>query len=290
MAESRSPEYIRALKTGRDVKLFLVLPATEISGGLESKINEINEESGISAVFFDSGTPQLPGGTGRTFDWKTAAPGIEAISQKVKVVVAGGLNSTNVADVIRILMPWGVDVVSGVEARPGKKDPQKVRAFIDAVRNVEDEKLKWQQQKSNPDPEHVPADSLAVVRPSAGRFGIYGGRYVPETLMAALDELERHYEKAKQDPAFQSRLDELLRTYAGRPTPLFFAQRLTETAGRGENLSQARRSAAYRRAQDQQLPGTGAAGRAHGQAARHRRDRRRAAWRGHRHGMRAAGL
>jgi tryptophan synthase beta chain len=70
--------------------------------------------------------------------------------------------------------------------------------------------------------------SLAVVRPAAGRFGVYGGRYVPETLMAALDELERHYEKAKKDRSFQRRLDILLRTYAGRPTPLFFAQRLTK--------------------------------------------------------------
>jgi tryptophan synthase beta chain len=66
---------------------------------------------------------------------------------------------------------------------------------------------------------------------SAGRFGIYGGRYVPETLMAALDELDRHYEKAKKDRLFQRRLDELLRTYAGRPTPLFFAQRLTKKLG-----------------------------------------------------------
>ncbi len=66
---------------------------------------------------------------------------------------------------------------------------------------------------------------------AAGRFGVYGGRYVPETLMAALDELERHYEKAKRDRRFQKRLDELLRTYAGRPTPLFFAQRLTKELG-----------------------------------------------------------
>jgi tryptophan synthase beta chain len=64
--------------------------------------------------------------------------------------------------------------------------------------------------------------------PVAGRFGVYGGRYVPETLMAALEELERAYEKAKRDRGFQRRLDELLRTYAGRPTPLFFAQRLTK--------------------------------------------------------------
>ena len=64
-----------------------------------------------------------------------------------------------------------------------------------------------------------------------GRFGVYGGRYVPETLMAALDELEREYEKAKRDPQFRARLDGLLKTYAGRPTPLFFARRLTQKLG-----------------------------------------------------------
>ena len=64
-----------------------------------------------------------------------------------------------------------------------------------------------------------------------GRFGAYGGRYVPETLMAALEELERAYEKAKRDRKFQARLADLLRTYAGRPTPLFFAQRLTKKLG-----------------------------------------------------------
>ena len=64
-----------------------------------------------------------------------------------------------------------------------------------------------------------------------GRFGIYGGRYVPETLVSALEELEHAYEKAKRDRKFRARLDDLLRTYAGRPTPLFFARRLTENLG-----------------------------------------------------------
>src|ERR1700740_2349674 len=64
-----------------------------------------------------------------------------------------------------------------------------------------------------------------------GRFGAYGGRYVPETLMAALEELECEYDKAKNDKKIQQRLDLLLRTYAGRPTPLFFARRLTEKLG-----------------------------------------------------------
>ena len=64
-----------------------------------------------------------------------------------------------------------------------------------------------------------------------GRFGPYGGRYVPETLMAALEQLEREYEKARRDRKFQQRLDVLLKMYAGRPTPLFFARRLTQKLG-----------------------------------------------------------
>jgi tryptophan synthase beta chain len=64
-----------------------------------------------------------------------------------------------------------------------------------------------------------------------GRFGVYGGRYVPETLMAALVELEHEYEAAKADAAFQAELDLLLRDYAGRPTPLYFAKRLSEELG-----------------------------------------------------------
>ncbi len=64
-----------------------------------------------------------------------------------------------------------------------------------------------------------------------GRFGDYGGRYVPETLMAALAELEQAYERARRDPKYHARLADLLHNYAGRPTPLFFAQRLTKHLG-----------------------------------------------------------
>jgi tryptophan synthase beta chain len=65
----------------------------------------------------------------------------------------------------------------------------------------------------------------------AGRFGAYGGRYVPETLMAALEELETAYAQATADPLFHAELDALLRDYAGRPTPLYLAERLTEKLG-----------------------------------------------------------
>ncbi|MHB1795543.1 MAG: tryptophan synthase subunit beta, partial [Acidobacteriaceae bacterium] len=64
-----------------------------------------------------------------------------------------------------------------------------------------------------------------------GRFDAYGGRYVPETLMAALQELEVAYAEAQRDPAFASELAYLLHQYAGRPTPLYYASRLTESLG-----------------------------------------------------------
>ena len=69
-------------------------------------------------------------------------------------------------------------------------------------------------------------------RPDAGgHFGTYGGRYVPEVLMSPLEELERAFHEAREDPAFQTELDQLLHNYAGRPTPLYYAERLTEKAG-----------------------------------------------------------
>ena len=66
---------------------------------------------------------------------------------------------------------------------------------------------------------------------NGGHFGPYGGRYVPEVLMNPLDELEQAYAAARQDPAFHAELAGLLKDYAGRPTPLYFAKRLSETLG-----------------------------------------------------------
>jgi tryptophan synthase beta chain len=70
-----------------------------------------------------------------------------------------------------------------------------------------------------------------VLPDTRGRYGPYGGRYVPETLMAPLEELEKAYAEAQADPAFHATLDDLLKNFAGRPTPLQFASRLTERLG-----------------------------------------------------------
>ena len=77
------------------------------------------------------------GGTGRTFDWHASLDGINVIRRLGNVVVAGGLNPGNVREAIQVTNPWGVDVSSGVESRPGKKDPEKIRAFVKAVREMD---------------------------------------------------------------------------------------------------------------------------------------------------------
>src|ERR1051326_843509 len=92
----------------------------------------------LDTFLLDSGNLRQPGGTGHTFDWKKAR-GLAAGMREagLKLVVAGGLTPENVGEAIETLHPWGVDVVSGVEASPGKKDPEKVRAFVRAVREMD---------------------------------------------------------------------------------------------------------------------------------------------------------
>jgi phosphoribosylanthranilate isomerase len=91
----------------------------------------------VHAFLVDAGDSSKFGGTGKVFDWQTNRPRVEIIARLARVVVAGGLNPENVSEAIRVLNPWGVDVASGVEASPGKKDPEKVRAFIAAVQSTE---------------------------------------------------------------------------------------------------------------------------------------------------------
>src|SRR5262245_11030193 len=68
-----------------------------------------------------------------------------------------------------------------------------------------------------------------------GHFGKYGGQFVPETLMHPLEELDESYQNARSDPAFQARLDDLFQNYSGRPTPLYYAERLSK-AWRGAKV------------------------------------------------------
>ena len=88
----------------------------------------------LFALLLDAQSNGRFGGTGATFDWKGTRGMVQILGFHLPIIVAGGLTSSNVAEAIKVLQPFGVDVSSGVEAHPGKKDPAKIRAFIDAAR------------------------------------------------------------------------------------------------------------------------------------------------------------
>jgi phosphoribosylanthranilate isomerase len=89
----------------------------------------------VDAVLVDSRTAGAVGGTGVTFDWAQASKAFFQYTEtRARLVAAGGLNPANVAEAIAALRPWGVDAVSGVEAAPGRKDPDKVREFVARAR------------------------------------------------------------------------------------------------------------------------------------------------------------
>ena len=137
---------------GRPVRMVVTLSVTRLLQN-EKKLQGLTAEflrlaespkkpSGFDTFLLDSTSPEQPGGTGQTFNWKKVAPLVQVMNRSVKVIAAGGLNPTNVGEAMRMLRPWGVDVSSGVESEPGKKDRGKIRAFVSAVRAVDKAGLK----------------------------------------------------------------------------------------------------------------------------------------------------
>lgn len=114
--------------------LVKVVKGIHAGSGLHSDLSTWAQEKSISALLLDSGNGTLGGGTGMAFDWDLAADALEFVPPGISIIVAGGLNPDNVVSAIERFHPWGVDVVSGVESEPGKKDIQKVKAFVAAVR------------------------------------------------------------------------------------------------------------------------------------------------------------
>jgi len=115
------------------VKHYLALA---VPGLVRSEL-PVSLGSQLDGILLDSGSRLEPGGTGKVFDWEQSSSLVRRMKQVAKVAIAGGLTPLNVGEAMRILEPWGVDVASGVEARPGKKDREKVRAFIAVVRDAD---------------------------------------------------------------------------------------------------------------------------------------------------------
>jgi phosphoribosylanthranilate isomerase len=97
----------------------------------------ISQPDRIFALLVDAPSNGRVGGTGTSFNWQATQGIVQSLGLIVPVIVAGGLTASNVSEAMELFQPFGVDVASGVEARPGKKDPEKVRAFVQAVRAAE---------------------------------------------------------------------------------------------------------------------------------------------------------
>ena len=121
---------------GSPIKILRVLHYAQ---DLETQLRALQWDESVNAVLIDSRTATAVGGTGTTFDWQAARESFLNPASPLRLIAAGGLNPGNVREAIRVLRPWGVDVVSGVEAAPGKKDPERVRNFIRTARAAAEE-------------------------------------------------------------------------------------------------------------------------------------------------------
>ena len=147
------------------------------------------------------------GGSGTTWNFELAR---KLVAAGRRVWIAGGLSPENVADAVRAARPHGVDASSALESAPGRKDPEQVREFVRRARD-------GAETRTAPD--------------AGGYYGPYGGRFVPETLMPALEELDEAYAVLVDDEGFWRELQGQLSRYAGRPTPLYFAERMSAELG-----------------------------------------------------------
>jgi tryptophan synthase beta subunit len=219
-------------KVGRATWKTLHLPADEPAdvAAAASSVVALGREhvaAGASRLLLDTAGGLHPGGTGT----RAAPPLVAAVARELPVTLAGGLSPASVASAARSAAVVGVDVASGVE-RPREagqrptKDPLKVALFVKRARAA---RLDRPNAPARPTPVHAGL----LEADAAGRWGedrAFGGRYVPETLMAALRQLEDEYAKLREDPRFWSDLRELLARFAGRPTPLYRAERFAYEA------------------------------------------------------------
>lgn len=140
-----SPEFARTLfrhggqRSRAQMRVFKTL---HVTSGIESIAREFLTVKCVDGFLLDSVVHNAEtgeterGGTGQVFDWQGANQFLPGMQRETRIIVAGGLSVQNVSDAVRMLQPWGVDVCSGVESAPRKKDWQKLRAFVTAAREA----------------------------------------------------------------------------------------------------------------------------------------------------------
>ncbi|HME57621.1 MAG TPA: phosphoribosylanthranilate isomerase [Terracidiphilus sp.] len=134
-AEPELPARLRE-RLGAEVRILCMIHFDEQTAAqCAARLAEYESNPYVDAVLVDSRTTTATGGTGTTFDWAAAQKALfHRAGEKKRLIAAGGLCPANVAEAIATLRPWGVDVVTGVEAAPGRKDAARVREFIACAR------------------------------------------------------------------------------------------------------------------------------------------------------------
>ena len=137
-SDSLLPSRLRA-HFGSGLSVISVLHYQEPSAAFEQHLTALQDDKAVDAVLVDSSTARAVGGTGTRFDWLEARNSFLRVAPRLRLIAAGGLSPENVRQAIETLQPWGVDVVSGVEDVPGKKDPARVFAFIRSAQQTAQE-------------------------------------------------------------------------------------------------------------------------------------------------------
>ena len=181
--------------------------------------------AGAAGILLDAAGGPHPGGTGIRVGTDLAS----AVAREVPITLAGGLDPAVVGEALLAVPATGVDAASGTEhpRKPGerpRKDPVRVALLVKRARDA-------RRHRPNVAARPTPIHAGLLEADEAGRWGKerdFGGRYVPETLMAALQQLESAYDELRHDPRFWAELDGLLARFAGRPTALYRADRLAD--------------------------------------------------------------
>ena len=198
-------EFCEYFKKKFNIKIFKGIGLeTKKDIDLAKKYKEI-----VDWIIFDRKDLLVYGGTGKSFNWNI----LSKIDTNINYIISGGLTHKNVLNALVKTKAKGVDVSSGVEKKIGHKSEDLIEKFCKSVKLYKEIKLlKKFSYKNFPD--------------KYGKFGDYGGRFVAETLMPLILDLEKKYNRFKNDPKFIKEFNNLSKNFIGRPSPLYFAENL----------------------------------------------------------------
>lgn len=196
-----SVAFCSILKEKSNVKIIKVFAVSQ-----DFSMDVVKPFDTVCDFFLFDTKGELPGGNGVTFDWDI----LKKYKLSKPIFLSGGIGLNEIDEILKLDLPiYAIDLNSKMEIKPGLKNVDMCKEVIGKIKNIMSTKKSFQVDDS-------------------GFYGNYGGAFIPEMLHKNVEELRQNYLKIISDTQFQKELEELLTDYAGRPTPLYFARRLSE--------------------------------------------------------------